>query len=345
MRLVSDWLWGATPTARTLQLGLVPGSLVFSSVASLRTVLYRAGIRRTRALPLPAVSIGNLTVGGTGKTPIASWVARFFDMLGARSAVLLRGYGGDEAEIHRREVPNAVVIEQVDRLRGARAAKEAGADVLVLDDGFQHLSVGRDLDVVLVSAESLEGSHWTLPAGPWREPGVALARAQYGIVTRRRCTLEDAWTAARWMRSRAGWDLPIALAELTLTGLEGLWSRREVALSQLDRADVIALAGIGDPASFATQLENLGARVRLLARRDHSPYSDRDIERVARAGRAVNLVVMTAKDAVKVRHRWPKHEREPLVAQLGVRWEANQDHWQHTLASVWTGGGDSRFDR
>jgi tetraacyldisaccharide 4'-kinase len=328
-----------------VQLGLLPGSLVYASAASIRSALYRAGLRKTRALPLPAVCIGNLTVGGTGKTPLAAWVARFFAGLGATPAILLRGYGGDETEIHRQDAPSALVIEDANRFRGAQAARDAGADVLVLDDGFQHLQVRRDLDVVVLSAESLRGSRWRLPAGPWREPGAALARAQYGIVTRRRCTLDDARVAERWMRSSAGWEIPIALAELPLVRLEGLWSGREVPISHLRGAALIAAAGIGDPPSFAEQLEDLGARVRLLARRDHSPYSDRDIEWLARTSHAADFLVLTAKDAVKVRHRWPRQEKEPLVAQIGVRWDANQDHWQDTLAGIWNGGGDSRFDQ
>jgi tetraacyldisaccharide 4'-kinase len=164
-------------------------------------------------------------------------------------------------------------------------------------------------------------------------------------VTRRRCSFDEARLAERWMRSSAARGIPIAIAELTLARLEGLWSGREIPLSQLRGAALIAVAGIGDPASFARQLEGLGARVRSFARSDHSPYSDRDIECLARAARTADFLVMTAKDAVKVRRRWPRQEREPLVALLGVRWEANQDHWQHTLAGIWNGGGDSRFNQ
>src|SRR5437899_9441283 len=111
-------------------------------------------------LPLPTIAVGNLSVGGTGKTPLAAWIAAYCARRGWMPGILLRGYGGDEPLVHRRLVPEAVVVANPDRVAGATAARAAGARVLVLDDAYQLLGVARDLNVAVVSAESWAGSPW-----------------------------------------------------------------------------------------------------------------------------------------------------------------------------------------
>src|SRR5439155_1685955 len=147
---------------------------------------HRRAVLKTTRLPLPAVAVGNLSVGGTGKTPLAAWIARRYAGRGRVPGILLRGYGGGAPLVHRRLAPDAVGVAEPNRVAGAGRARAAGADILVLDDAFQLLSVARDLNIAVVSAESIAGSPWPLPAGPWRERWDALAGADGIVVTRKR---------------------------------------------------------------------------------------------------------------------------------------------------------------
>jgi len=285
----------------------------------LRAAAYGRGWRATAPLPLPSVSVGNLAVGGAGKTPLAAWIAARYAARGLTPGILLRGYGGDESLVLARLVPEAVVAADPDRVRGAAHAHNAGAQVLVLDDAFQHLAVARDLNIVVVSAESIDASPWTLPAGPWRESRQALRRADWLIVTRKRASKEVAAECAE--RLTADRRLPSSVAHLALTGFEGLHSGDEQPLSALAGSRVVAAAGIADPVSFAAQLEALDARVQLMPYQDHHAYAPADIDGLLRAGTRADYVVITEKDAVKLRGRWPRDASEPLVARVQVSWD------------------------
>jgi tetraacyldisaccharide 4'-kinase len=325
------WLWGPAPVARLARLLLLPLAGLYWVAMKLRAArLARGGVR----LPLPTIAVGNLSVGGTGKTPLASWIARYCAARGRRPGILLRGYGGDEQLVHRRLAPEAIVVANPDRVAGARAAREAGADVLVLDDGYQLLEVARDLNVAVVSTESGAGSPWPLPAGPWREGWDALTRADLIVVTRKHASaalanrLADRLAHATRRADAgagegAGAEPPVAIAWLAVERLEGMRSGTPQALDSLVGRRVLAAAGIADPESFAAQLRATGADVQLLAYQDHHSYHRADLERLARAAAGGDYVVVTEKDAVKLRERWPAEVAEPLVAVLGVRWERN----------------------
>src|SRR5947208_1174615 len=163
---VAHWLWGASAAARVARVPLIPLAGAYWAVMRLRAARARADAVR---LPLPTIAVGNLSVGGTGKTPLAAWIASYCAAHGRTPGILLRGCGGDEPLVHRRLVPQAVVIANADRVAGAVAARAQGAGVLVLDDAYQLLGVERDLNIAVVSAESAAASPWPLPAGPWRE--------------------------------------------------------------------------------------------------------------------------------------------------------------------------------
>src|SRR2546425_1286055 len=135
MCALARWLWESDDrTAGLLGAGLSPAAFAVRVAAAARAAAYRAGLLQRTKLPLPAVSIGNLATGGAGKTPVASWAAAFYAARGIRPAILLRGYGRDEGEVHRRAVPHAIVIETPDRIGAARDAMQRGARVIVLDD-------------------------------------------------------------------------------------------------------------------------------------------------------------------------------------------------------------------
>src|ERR687890_667025 len=220
---VVRWLWTSRrPDATLVRLALLPASALWHGAMAVRDSAYRRGWFQVRDLPLPSVAIGNLTVGGSGKTPIAIWVARYYVSRGLTPGILLRGYGADEVLVHQHAVPQAQVVADADRAAGADRALARGAQVLVLDDAYQRLDVHRDLNIAVVSAETTRAVRWTLPAGPWRESLRALNRADAVIVTRKRATPEAALALAADLQPRV--QGPVAIAHLGLRYLEGMVS-------------------------------------------------------------------------------------------------------------------------
>src|SRR6184192_959087 len=335
---VALWVWGSAPAARVVRLALMPLALAYDAIVRVRAQAYRCGVLRAKRLFLPTVAVGNLSVGGTGKTPLAAWIARHYVGRGRTPGILLRGYGADEPLVHRRLVPEGVVVADRDRAAGAQQARAAGADVLVLDDAFQLLCVARDLNVAVVSAESATASRWQLPAGPWREGWDALGRADVIVVTRKRAAPDSAAALARRLdeRREAGKGRPplVCVAHLAVSHLEGMRSGARVALPLLGGRRVLAAAGIAEPRSFATQLRRLGAIVQLQAYQDHHAYDRADIARLVQRSAGADYVVVTEKDAVKLRGRWPADAPEPLVAGLAVQWERNGHMLEQALDAV-----------
>lgn len=297
-----------------------------------RTAAYRRGWLASHDLPLPAVAVGNLTVGGSGKTPIAGWVAARFAARGIRPGILLRGVGGDEVLVHREAVPEAVVVANPDRRAGAAEATAAGARVLVLDDAYQRLDVRRDLNLCVVSAETARAVGWSLPAGPWRERWPAIRRADAVVVTRKRADAETAAQMAdRIRRMIAG---PVAIARLDLAVLRGLVSGREWPVTLLAGQRVVAACAIADPAAFVSQVKRSGAQVQVATWKDHHAFQDEDVAWLAHAARRADHVVITAKDAVKLRDRWPASVPEPLVAMLSITFEAGEAELGEAIDAV-----------
>jgi len=324
-----QWIWGDSGGARVARIPLIPLAGLYWVVMKVRATRRRDAAR----LPLPAIAVGNLSVGGTGKTPLAAWIAEYCAARGRTAAILLRGYGGDEPLVHRRLAPRAVVVANPDRVAAAGVARAQGAQICVLDDAYQLTGVARDLNIAVVSAESAAGSPWPLPAGPWRERWDALDRADLIVVTRKRASAGAAAAVADGLaRSRP--RVPACIAALELSHLEGMRSAAHHELDILAGRGVVAAAGIADPLSFGAQLRAAGAIVQLVAYQDHHPYAPADVERLARAARGGDYVVVTEKDAVKLRARWPGAVPEPLVAVLAVRWERNGRVLEQAVDSV-----------
>ena len=259
---------------------------------------------------VPAVSVGNLTVGGTGKTPVAAWMAAALLGRGARPAIILRGYGSDEPQVHALLNPGLRVIADPDRVRAVRAAQEAGCDVAVLDDAFQHRRAARVEDVVLVSSDRWQEQQRPLPAGPWREPIRSLDRATLLLITRRAASRES----ARALLAR------LAPCTSTATGavvalmpgpIMDFRTGAELPLEGLRGERVLVVAGVGDPRSLADQIRQAGARVALLPFPDHHRYSPGDVSRIRSAATAHDRTICTLKDAVKLAPVWPR-QAEPL---------------------------------
>jgi tetraacyldisaccharide 4'-kinase len=299
-----------------------------------RETAYRRGWLAVRDLPLPSVAVGNLTVGGSGKTPIAIWTARYYVSRGLVPGILLRGYGADEVLVHQHAVPEAQVIADPDRAAGADRALARGAQVLVLDDAYQRLDVRRDLNIAVVSAETTRAVRWPLPAGPWREGLTALDRADAIVVTRKRATADAARGLASDLQERI--QGPVAIAHLGLRYVEGMVSGRRHPASTLAGKRVVAASGIADPDAFVAQTKATGAAVQVATWKDHHEYRDEDVAWLAHAARRADHVVITQKDAVKLRSRWPSSVPEPLVAMLDLEWEQGGETIAAALDAVVT---------
>lgn len=324
------WLWTArTLPARLTRVSLLPAAGLWVTAMTLRRLAFTLGLRRVRRLPRPAVAVGNLTVGGSGKTPIAGWIGSLAAGMGHRPGVVLRGVGGDEVLVHREANPAAVVEADPDRFRAASRAVEGGATVLVLDDAYQRLDVARDCNVCVVSAETYRAVRWPLPAGPWREGWGALRRADIVIVTRKRAGAEVATALADEIEAMTG--LPVCIARLEPGWLAEMTSGRQFPVGSLAGKRVVAASAIADPGAFAEQLRQAGAKVQLATWPDHHPFSDDDVAWLAHAAARADHLVITAKDAVKLRGRWPAGSSEPLVAMLQIVFESGEDSLREML--------------
>ena len=293
---------GWAPLARA---ALGPAALLYRAATGMRNALYDRGVLHVTRTQLPVISVGNLAVGGTGKTPVAAWMASTLKARGGRPAIIMRGYGGDEPRVHELINPDVPVFVRADRVTGVRDAASSGADVAVLDDAFQHRRISRLEDIVLVSADQWREPIRLLPAGPWRELPSALSRASMLMITRKAMD----GSQAEMLRER--------LAPLTRTGigavaalepgdLRNVVTGEARSLSDIRGSRVLTAAGIGDPDSFAAQLREAGAHVEMRSFPDHHVYDTPDIERLARDARGFDHIVCTLKDAVKLGPRWPR---------------------------------------
>jgi tetraacyldisaccharide 4'-kinase len=304
-----------TRRARLLRALLTPAEVLYRGGVATRGKLYDWGLFRSENFSIPVLSVGNLTVGGTGKTPVAAWLARLLIEKGVTPAIVLRGYGGDETIVHQRLNPGVRVIATPDRARGIRQAMADGAGVVVLDDAFQHRRAGRDADVVLINADAWTGTSRLLPAGPWREPLSSARRATMIVVTRKiadRSTVED----VRRALGNAAPRVPLATVQLAPANLTSTSTGQTLPLHALQGADLTAIAAIAHPDAFFKQLTELGAIVRPISFADHHAFTAADARVLARQASDSDFVVCTLKDAVKLESLWP--------AEAGSLWYVSQ---------------------
>jgi tetraacyldisaccharide 4'-kinase len=282
---------------------LWPPAWIFGLGVSLRRGLYASGLLNSVRVGVPVVIVGNLTVGGTGKTPVAAWLARELTRRGRRVGVVLRGYGGrhsgrvrmvtpgddpadvgDEALLHARHRPHVVVIG-ADRVAAARLAEEEGAEVVVCDDGLQHLGLARDYEIVVVDAARGFGNGFLLPAGPMREPARRLERAD-AVVLARRGPGGDARVNPRHPF--------LAEAALTPGAAVNLLSGEKRTLASFSGDRLHAVAAVGNPQAFFAALRGMGLDLVEHPLPDHAAIDPASLPFPADA-----TVLMTEKDAVK----------------------------------------------
>ncbi len=331
-------------------------AFLFQGMARVREAAYARGIFETVRVPVPVFCVGNLTVGGSGKTPGVVWLLEELKKRGHRPAVVSRGYGrrdrtpvvlvpnrgetvpgvekiGDEPRFLARRSGVSVAVGS-DRAQACRRAwEEFDVDCLVMDDGFQHHRMFRDRDLVCLDAKlasSVFLEEWPtplLPAGPWREKPEALKRAHGIFLTRAEGLSTDRLGALQaHLRGRG-------LASVAVKGRLTFWENltgKEIPSVQLQNQRLLALSGLGDPASFESALVRFGASVQGQRYGDHHVFSSRECAGVLeRARREERRVVVTEKDRERLPELFPA-----IVARL--EWECLEEGWNPWIESVFS---------
>lgn len=340
------------PAIRFVRVALLPASILMGMAVRLRNGLYDRKLLTSDRLPVPVISVGALTAGGAGKTPVVRYLAGRLRDAGYRPAVLSRGYGrhslttrsvrpgtawqeaGDEPAFLASALPGVPVVVGPSRTAAGRLAIERhGVDVLLLDDGFQHRRTARTVDIVVHDASiRLNGGH-LLPAGPFREPRSSLRRAGALVLTR----TDQARSAAVDMAHIRNEFPHLALIEAVYepAGLRRLDADSVLPLDWLAGREVLVLCGIANPASFVQTVTDAGGRVtRVLAYRDHHPFTPSDLERALSLAEesGVEYIVTTEKDAVRI----PEHAvRKHLVAlDIALRLTSGEHVFEKMVGSV-----------
>jgi tetraacyldisaccharide 4'-kinase len=278
---------------------LWPLSLVYGQLMRLRVALYERGVLKQKRLSRPVISVGNLTVGGTGKTPMVIWLAERLLAQGLRVGILSRGYKGsggtsDEIELMKLRLNNRVAFGVgPDRFEQGRRI-EASADVFLLDDGFQHRQLGRDVDILLIDAARSLGKEMMLPTGRLREPLSAMSRADFLLFTRTE-TVPGTIEAIKKLQ-----QYPVFSAATQLLGFRRLGERIQfVPAGEIGAGPLYAFCGIGNPRAFFLDLQNWGIAVAGKCEfGDHHRYDERDVRELVAAARRMGAraLVTTEKD-------------------------------------------------
>jgi len=319
-------------------LPLFLASLAYRAGVSLRNFLYDTGILRARKMTCAVISVGNITVGGTGKTPMVIMLAGMLKMQGYRPAILSRGYGGkrkrqgragvvsdgrevlmgpgeagDEPVLIAQSMPDVPVIVGKDRsCAGELAIERFDADILILDDGFQHRRLSRDIDIVLLDSERPFGNGFMLPRGGLREPRKALRRADVAVMT--------STGEADDLPSGGISQIPVFRGLRRPVGLVRGRAKDTCPLAYLTGKRVCAFAGIARPDSFRRILEPLcGEIASFVPFPDHHVYTAGDVEHIRKLCRdsGAQLMVTTEKDGIKLT-RLPDFFRDVYLLRIAM---------------------------
>jgi len=315
------------PVAPWLCALLFPAALLYRGGVELRNFLYRRGTLPTLRLPCPVLSVGNLTVGGSGKTPFVAYLARKLRESDQNIAVASRGYGGashatplvvsdgtgplasaaeagDEPVLLSQLLPSVVVMVCRDRWSAGRLARERfGSNLILLDDGYQHRRLARDLDLLLVDAGAGFGNGRMLPCGPLREPLRELARCDALVVTGSSGQIQQGVERIRETLADCGLSKPVFRCERRLDGFARLDSDEWVPAAALKGMKAVAFSGIARPAGFESDLRSLGVNLVDSVRfRDHQKFGPGELARLARTVQDVrpDFLVTTEKDRARL---------------------------------------------
>jgi tetraacyldisaccharide 4'-kinase len=325
---------------------LWPLSVPYGAVAHLRARAYRKGILKQRRLDGVVISVGNLTVGGTGKTPMVLWIAERLVSEGKRVGILTRGYRGkkftkanagelgddsdsDEVQLLKSRLGDRVAFGVgADRFERGRELARGGVNWFVLDDGFQHLALARDVDIVLIDATNPFGGGHVLPAGRMREPRTALSRA--GIIVITRSHHAPAIEAA----VRRDSDAPIFYARAEPDAVVAPFHPH---LTERDAREkrLFAFCGIGNPSAFVADLRDWGFQIvgsRFFP--DHHRYSPDDIQAIEQEAKAAGAegVICTEKDSFNYRGLW--RAMDLWVCAISMQVDRQDDFWRTVMETA-----------
>lgn len=350
-------LWSCMNERAFLKPLLIPLSYIYGSSIFLWKWAYKRGILSTKRLPHPVISVGNITIGGTGKTPVVGVVADILVKRGYKPVILSRGYkrkGGNKSIIvtdgknllaQAEEVGDepymlagwlhyVPILVGADRYStGISATKTYDVDCFLLDDGFQHLRLSRDVDILVINARDPFGGKWLLPRGSLREPLSGLIRASL-IIINKSGPGQDLTGIIMEVRKYNN-HAPIVETLYLPDYLSASWddNRKEIPLSSITGKSVLAFAGIASPEGFFDQLRELGARrVKGLAFDDHHWFSKGEIDNIKEYAKSsmIDLIITTEKDAVRL----PKNLEGILVLKMRMEIKGDKGAFENTILSA-----------
>mgnify|MGYP001456528914 CR=1 FL=1 len=309
---------------------LAPLGALFAAVTRLRRLAYSRGWLASVKPPLPTLSIGNISSGGTGKTPLLFSAIAWLEKHEGEVGVLSRGYGGDEGRILEERFPSVSLVEGANRVQGLRTMMEKNPpELLLLDDGFQHFSLQRDFDVVVLDAMQPWGR--CFPAGLFREPPSALRRADLVVLSRADLVSseerERIWKKVDQVRTGLS-IMPRVEGRVVAQAVRNLKSGEERPLSSFQGKSICLAAGVGNPASFQALCEQAGlAPTSCRWKPDHYAWTSKDIAAFSKD----EFVLVTEKDGVKLR---PFATENFWEVRVDWKFQKGQEAWEDTLHAL-----------
>ncbi len=328
---MSDKLNGAV--ANILKFFLLLLSLIYHCVIKAIACLYKVKALRPYRPPCKVMSVGNLTLGGTGKTPLVLAIARRLKGSGKRLAILIRGYKGDaalgtsdEAELLKRHLPDIPILVGRDRIKTAKEAIGSyGADIILLDDGFQHWRLSRDIDILTLDIKEPFGNGRLIPRGILREPLSALKRADIFMLTKVGPD-GDSIAKAQGLKNRISTinkDAIVFTSSYIPTLLYDIFEGKSISISEIGGKDLALICGIADPESFEETVKSFGAEIALrFYFLDHHRYTAKDMKMIINKckNKSIDTVITTEKDVPRLANI--VHSPQSIVHSSGVKFLA-----------------------
>lgn len=338
-------------------LGLL--SRTYGSIIGVRERLYRHGLLPQKALPAKVISVGNLTTGGSGKTPVTIYLARLFQEEGRKVVIISRGYkrkggrgldrvsdtrsilmdvaeAGDEPYMMAKALPGVPVLVGKDRFScGLEAIESFGADTILLDDGFQHRRLQRDVDILVVDGLRGLGNGRLLPRGPNREPIHAIERADLILITK--ITSEEKKISLPCTPT-----IPIFTSKYRISNIRRLADGKDFPPSFLEGKRVVVFCGIANPEGFASMVERRGAEVvKRVFFPDHHKYVPQDMGAIRFPAEPVDFYLTTEKDAVKLVGGMEGLERPIYALQIDVEL-FEKEAFLGSIKAIWSKGSQQK---
>jgi len=336
-----------------MQILLIPFSFAYFLIISIRNLLYSMRIFRTFRIDARVISVGNITWGGTGKTPVVAFIADLLSKKNRSSAILIRGYGNDESELLPKLTANVPVLVGKDRVKSAREVSDKHlAETVILDDGFQYRRLTRDLDIVCIDAANPFGNGWLIPAGSMRETKRSLKRADIFLITK--VDLVSAKDKVKKLEDRLRRLNPKAVIAKAihrplyfyrLSDKVGnrhacsLPDEEKVNIDQLKNKEIALVSAIGSPECFEKTILRLGLKInKHFILRDHHSYTKYDVAQIDEYCKKNKLdtVITTEKDAVKLTcHVSRVTCHEYLVLKVRLEIIENEDGFNSRLFGIY----------